>query len=279
MGLFDKLLKKNSANVDAGSGQNYATYECYRIVKETNQSIIVINEEGEACTPTKRYLREIADAVGLVYDNEWTTRTLGTKLIKFLNGNSGIQGNKTSSIAEKTKKRQNKSKTKHFIIFVHYKENALHTYDSEFLLEDTGYKSVSEYIEKVGTDDLWEYENDVERFLLGVNSAYVVECNHSPQYFRNLDDGEEYEGVEVDFERKRMILPKKGLFGIQCNDNLMNIYDVEVDASEEFDIRNLCVSDNVYKIIYNDKEYECCGCDGDDNGDYIYYFNGKRIDI
>lgn len=81
MGLFDKLLKKNSANVDAGSGQNYATYECYRIVKETNQSIIVINEEGEACTPTKRYLREIADAVGLVYGNEWTTRTLGTKLI------------------------------------------------------------------------------------------------------------------------------------------------------------------------------------------------------
>lgn len=154
----------------------------------------------------------------------------------------------------------------------------MHTYDSESLLEETGYESVSDYIEKVGTEDLFEYENDVERYLSVINSAYVVECEDTPEDFRTLDDGEEYEGREVDFEKNRMILPKEDLFAIQHNDNLMNIFDVEVNASEEFDIRKLCVSNDLYKIIYDDNEYKCCGCDGDDNGDYIYYLNGERID-
>lgn len=177
-----------------------------------------------------------------------------------------------------TKKKNSKGATKHFIVFIHYCENALHTFDYECLLEDTDYESISDYIETEGTDELHFYSGDVERYLSVVNSAYVVECEKKPENFRGLEDGEEYEGREVDFERKRMILPKEELFAIQYNDNLMNIFDIEVDASEEFNIRKLCVSDNVYTIIYDDKEYECCGCDGDDNGDYEYYLDGKRID-
>lgn len=99
MGLFDKLFNKDSANV----GTDSATYGSYRIVKETNKSITVINQDGETCTPTKRYLREIADAVGLVYSNDWNTQTFGAKLINFLNENIGQPANKPSSVAKNTR--------------------------------------------------------------------------------------------------------------------------------------------------------------------------------
>lgn len=175
-------------------------------------------------------------------------------------------------------KKNSKGATKHFIIFVHYDENDLHTIDCQYLLEETGYKSISKYIKAEGTDDLVYYFDDVERYLSVVNSVYVVECDYKPDYFRNLNDGDVYEGREVDFERKRMILPKKGLFATQYNSNLMYIFDVEVDANEEFDIKKLCVCAEGYKIIYDDKEYDSCGCDGDEDGDLVYYLDGKRID-
>ena len=186
MGLFDKLFNKDSANV----GTDSATYGSYRIVKETNKSITVINQDGETCTPTKRYLREIADAVGLVYSNDWNTQTFGAKLINFLNENIGQPANKPSSVAT-----EDASDKKKFRIELFTKGS----YDIEVAPIDT-----DEYdIEDMSFDEAVEYIMDdgdyIGNFAFSEGVRFELKVyNESDEVVYESNDFEDFKFYESD---------------------------------------------------------------------------------
>lgn len=51
----------------------------FMIAQSENNSITII------CDNTKEALRHIADEVGMAYEKDWNTQSLGSKLINFLN--------------------------------------------------------------------------------------------------------------------------------------------------------------------------------------------------
>lgn len=76
-------VAKKETSTKSKSKQSSASYEDYVITINEDKSISV-TLKGELCDNTKKALREIAELVGFEYDNEWTTRQFGSKLIDFL---------------------------------------------------------------------------------------------------------------------------------------------------------------------------------------------------
>ena len=63
-----------------------ATYQNHTITIEPNGSIKVVCDDI-VCKNAVGALRDIADAVGFQYDDNWNTRQFGKKMIDFLNKN------------------------------------------------------------------------------------------------------------------------------------------------------------------------------------------------
>ena len=76
-------VAKKETSTKSKSKQSSASYEDYVITINEDKSISV-TLKGDLCDNTKKALREIAELVGFEYDNEWTTRQFGSKLIDFL---------------------------------------------------------------------------------------------------------------------------------------------------------------------------------------------------
>lgn len=79
-----------------------AVYEGYKIYVDMEGSIHVEYDGSEVETgKTKSVLREISEKAGFSYEENWTTRQLGGKLIDFLNGENG-EVQKSSDLKEFT---------------------------------------------------------------------------------------------------------------------------------------------------------------------------------
>ena len=76
-------VAKKETSTKSKSKQSSVSYEDYVVTINEDKSISV-TLKGELCDNTKKALREIAELVGFEYDNEWTTRQFGSKLIDFL---------------------------------------------------------------------------------------------------------------------------------------------------------------------------------------------------
>lgn len=62
----------------------YANY----IINILSDNSISVLKDGNVCGNTKATLREIADETGFVYEEDWTTRQFGSKLVSYLNSNT-----------------------------------------------------------------------------------------------------------------------------------------------------------------------------------------------
>ena len=76
-------VAKKETSTKSKSKQSSVSYEDYVVTINEDKSISV-TLKGDLCDNTKKALREIAELVGFEYDNEWTTRQFGSKLIDFL---------------------------------------------------------------------------------------------------------------------------------------------------------------------------------------------------
>lgn len=64
-----------------------ATYGDFIINQLDSNSIVIVrlSNSDETFPSTKKGLEEISKIVGFAYDQSWTTRQLGTKLINYIN--------------------------------------------------------------------------------------------------------------------------------------------------------------------------------------------------
>jgi hypothetical protein len=89
-----------------------------------------------------------------------------------------------------------------------------------------------------------------------------------------LEGGREYDdGYDCD-NSEEFELPETGVAFIQDNEGLINVYSLEMDAAEEFDIHNLCVN-SVDTILYKGIEYQSECALGDDDGEICFYEDGE----
>lgn len=220
---------------------------------------------------TKSVLREISEKAGFSYEDKWNTRQLGGKLIDFLNeedlviiGKSRFQlkeGDFVNNSEETDKQNEsNAQEKKYFNIFLHYIRGMVGTFDKDEMLEALDYKDLDELWEEYGSSLVGECD-DYQSFVYRVQSIYVEECKTKLEnpFLTDSDEGDKYdEGFEIDYFE----IPQKG-YVVECYEGtITSAFIIEVDASEEFDIEELCVnSEN--EITYKGEKYssvaEDCG--------------------
>lgn len=213
---------------------------------------------------TKYVLSEISDKVeGFYCESKWTTRQLGNKLIDFLNDESLVITYKTEfqlneddfvkKSEETDKQNENTSQEKkYFNIFLHYIRGMVGTFDKDEMLEALDYKDLDELWEEYGNSLVGECD-DYQSFVYRVQSIYVEECKTKLEnpFLTDSDGGEEYDdGFEIDYFE----IPQKGYVVEQYEGPFTKAFIIEFDASEEFDIEELCVnSEN--EITYKGEKY------------------------
>lgn len=214
---------------------------------------------------TKYVLSEISDKIeGFYCESKWTTRQLGNKLIDFLNDESLVITYKTEfqlnendfvKKSEETDK-QNEKKSqekKYYYIFIEYIRGEVGTFNKDEMLESQGCKDIDELWEEVGSSIVCECE-DSQYFIHTVKSIEVIEFKTKPEE-SYLDEvcGDRYdEGFEVDcFE-----VPQEG-YVVESYNQCMLGFNIEVNASDEFDIEELCVHNGIEMIEITYKGEKC----------------------
>ena len=214
---------------------------------------------------TKNVLTEISYKVeGFYWESKWTTRQLGNKLIDFLNDESLVITYKTEfqlnendfvKKSEETDK-QNEKKSqekKYYYIFIEYIRGEVGTFNKDEMLESQGCKDIDELWEEVGSSIVCECE-DSQYFIHTVKSIEVIEFKTKPEE-SYLDEvcGDRYdEGFEVDcFE-----VPQEG-YVVESYNQCMLGFNIEVNASDEFDIEELCVHNGIEMIEITYKGEKC----------------------
>lgn len=171
---------------------------------------------------------------------------------------------------------ETKDESKFINVFVHFQMRRAGIVDVDSLLDSYGYDSLDQLIGEEGEGFVMS-ECDYKCYLTSVDSVYVVETASRPEYFgRNLEleGGREYDdGYDCD-NSEEFELPETGVAFIQDNEGLINVYSLEMDAAEEFDIQNLCVN-SVDTILYKGMEYQSECALGDDDGEICFYEDGE----
>lgn len=206
---------------------------------------------------TKYVLSEISDKIeGFYCESKWTTRQLGNKLIDFLNDESLVITYKTefqlneNDFVKKSEEtdEQNESNSqekKYYYIFIDHIRGEVGTFDKDEMLEALDYKDLDELWEEYGTGLVCECE-DSQYFIHTVKSIEVIEFKTKPED-SDLDEasGDRYdEGFEVDYFE----VPQEG-YVIESYEQRLSGFNIEVNASDEFDIEELCVH-NWIEITY-----------------------------
>lgn len=218
----------------------------------------------------KDVLREISHKVeGFFLEDKWNTRQLGGKLIDFLNeedlviiGKNRFQlkeGDFVNNSEETDKQNESKSQEKkYFNIFMHHIGGMFGTFDKDEMLEALDYKDLDEMWEEYSTGLAGECD-DSETFIYKVQSIYVEESKTKLEnpFLDHEGDGDTYDdGFEVDYFE----VPNKGYVVEYYEGTLTSAFIIEVDASEEFDIEELCVnSEN--EITYKGEKYSSVAYD------------------
>lgn len=242
-----------------------ATFQDW-IISIDEKSAVTVSKGGVVADNTKAALREIAEKAKFVIDPNWNTQQLGAKLCSHLDPNSG------SSPARKA------------FVFSHYDLIRTWKIDSDSLLADIGKQSIKEYIKNNGDYSIQcEYSEDDGECYVGKLSEFVVLMGSTSDTMRERtrsardNEWKEYKkgflNISKPFSMATMI---KGLTCYQYSDNLIEGWEVPIKAGEDFNIQELRIK-SPFLIEYKGKEYESVYTDGDDNGDYIYYLDGKRI--
>ena len=235
------------------------------IISIDEKSAVTVSKSGVVADNTKAALREIAEQATFKIDPNWNTQQLGAKLCSHLNSDS------VSSTAKKA------------FVFSHYDLIRTWKIDSDSLLADIGKQSIKDYLKNNGDYSIQcEYSEDVECYL-GKLSEFVVLMGTASDTMRDITrsarDAEwmEYKtgflNIAKPFSMATMIY---GLMCYQYSDNLIEGWEVPIKSGEDFDIQELRIK-SPFVIEYKGKEYESVYADGDDNGDYIYYLDGKKI--
>ena len=214
---------------------------------------------------TKSVLSEISDKVeGFYCESKWTTRQLGGKLIDFLNDESLVITYKTEfqlneddfvkKSEETDKQNENTSQEKkYYYIFIDYIRGEVGTFDKDEMLEYYEYKDIDELWEDQGPNFVIECE-DSQYFIHTVKSIEVIEFKTKPEDSDLYEaSGDRYdEGFEVDcFE-----VPQEG-YVIESYEQRLHGFNIEVNASDEFDIEELCVHNGVEMIEITYKGEKC----------------------
>jgi hypothetical protein len=141
---------------------------------------------------------------------------------------------------------------KYFNIFMHHIGGKCGTFDKDEMLEALDYKDLDEMWEEFSTGLAGECD-DFEAFIYKVRSIYVEESKTKLEnpFLDHEGDGDTYDdGFEVDYFE----VPNKGYVVEYYEGTLTSAFIIEVDASEEFDIEELCVnSEN--EITYKGEKY------------------------
>lgn len=212
---------------------------------------------------TKDVLREISYKVeGFYCESKWTTRQLGNKLIDFLNDESLVITYKTEfqlnendfvkKSEETDKQNENTSQEKkYYYIIIDYIRGEVGTFDKDKILEDYNYKDIDELWEEEGPNFVIECD-DSQYFVHTVKAIEVKEFETKPEDL-DFEDGCEYdEGFEVDYFE----VPQKG-YVIEKYAQWISVFIIEVNASDEFDIEELCVHNGVEMIEITYKGEKC----------------------
>lgn len=235
---------------------------------------------------TKYVLSEISDKVeGFYCESKWTTRQLGNKLIDFLNDESLVITYKTEfqlneddfvKKSEETDKQNesNSQEKKYYYIFIDYIRGEVGTFDKDKTLEYYEYKDIDELWEDQGPNFVIECD-DSQYFVHAVKAIEVKEFETKPEDLDFEDSCEYDEGFEVDYFE----VPQKG-YVIEKYAQWISVFIIEVNASDEFDIEELCVHNGVEMIeitykgekcsYYTDTWDETLGGKLSYNGDVLY---------
>ena len=204
---------------------------------------------------TKYVLSEISDKVeGFYCESKWTTRQLGNKLIDFLNDESLVITYKTKfqlneddfvKKSEETDKQNesNSQEKKYYYIFIDYIRGEVGTFDKDEIL-------AREYYEYKDLDELWEDQ--------GPN--FVIECEDSQYFIHTLKSIEVIEfktkPEDSDLEEASGDRYDEG-YVIEEYAERISVFIIEVNASDEFDIEELCVHNGVEMIEITYKGEKC----------------------
>ena len=164
-----------------------------------------------------------------------------------------IKGDFVNNSEETDKQNESKSQEKkYFNIFLNYIGGAVGSFDKDEMLKALKYKDLDEMWEEYSIGLAGECD-DYETFIYKVQSIFVEESKTKFEnpLLTNSDGGEEYDdGFEIDYFE----IPQKGYVVEQYEGPFTKAFIIEVDASEEFDIEELCVnSEN--EITYKGEKY------------------------
>ena len=242
-----------------------ATFQDW-IISIDEKSAVTVSKGGVVADNTKAALREIAEKAKFAIDPSWNTQQLGAKLCSHLNPCSGG------------------SKARKAFVFSHYELIRTWKIDYVRLLADIGHESIKDYLKKNGDYSIQcEYSEDDGECYVGKLSEFDVLMGAASDTMRERtrsardNEWKEYKtgflNISKPFSIATMI---KGLTCYQASDYLIEGWEIPIKAGEDFDIEELRIKSPTL-IEYKGKEYESIYYDGDDNGNYIYYLDGKRI--
>ncbi|WGE89053.1 hypothetical protein [Actinobacillus arthritidis] len=86
---------ERNVRVEDESGVKKSAKHGNFVIEQAEDNSIAIT-----CDNTKAGLRQIAEKIGMAYDNGWTTQQFGSRLINFLNGDS--QGDEVQNVQQTT---------------------------------------------------------------------------------------------------------------------------------------------------------------------------------
>lgn len=161
----------------------------------------------------------------------------------------------------------------------HYKDD-----DVKEILSDNGYRTVKRMFEKdpdAFIEALEDYDDDYDYYFSNINGVKVLEAPLSDNRPYDLisdvfDDIEDISDF-VNIEYKSIPIPRKGLAYKQVSEYLGSCAEIIVDGGFVFEPSKISIR-GVNSVEYDGKEYEYEYVAGDDNGDYVYYYNGVELE-
>lgn len=151
-------------------------------------------------------------------------------------------------------------------------------------LSDYEYDSVEELFNN--DEDLfyeifqYNYESDYEVFLQRIDNVRVFDGKISEdrpydvlsEKWDDTTDIKDLVGIQI----KQIPVSNKGLAYKQISKTISHIAEMVVDEDFIFDPSKLLIKD-ASSIEYDGKTYNVVAADGDDNGDYVYYYDGIAL--